>query len=142
MQMHEQQRIEVDGATIEVSRGGTGQPVVCSAHPFYAEPTEGGILSDPLRGMGTVIVVTPRGLGGSSPIQSPRELTMDQLVEDLEAVRQRLGVEHWIFAGPSAGGALGLRYTVRFPQALAGLILTGTAASWPKVLDDPQSVFS
>ena len=88
-----QQFVDVDGATLEILSSAGGQPVVCSAHPLYAEPAEGGLLSDTLIGTRRVVVVNPRGLGGSSPARSPRDMMMAQLVEDLEAVHHRLGIE-------------------------------------------------
>jgi pimeloyl-ACP methyl ester carboxylesterase len=54
---------------------------------------------------------------------------MEALADDLEAARIALGLERWIMAGHSTGGMVALIYALRYPEALAGLILSGTAAS-------------
>jgi hypothetical protein len=87
--MRQQQLIIVDGAQLEVYTGGSDNVTVCTAHPCLAEMAEGGILSDPFLDIAQVVTVSPRGLGSSSP----GNVTMSQLVEDLEAVRCSLGID-------------------------------------------------
>jgi len=138
--VRQQELVAIDGIELEVYTAppGDGDVTVCTAHPCFAEAAEGGILSDPFRGIAQVVTVSPRGLGSSSPGNA----SLSQLVVDLEAVRRSLGIDEWVFAGPSAGGAVGLLYALQFPHSLQGLILSVTTSSWPSVLDDPLSVFS
>jgi proline iminopeptidase len=141
--MHRQQQfIASDSVSIEIFTGGSGDLTVCTTHPFFAETTEGGILSDPFVDFCRVVAVSPRGLGGSTPQQGSHGLGMNQLVEDLEATRQALRIDHWVFAGSSASGFIGLLYALRFPHVLQGLILSVTGSSWPRVTADPESIFS
>lgn len=130
--------VRLADAQLEVHLGTPGSSTVCTAHPCFAETEDGGILSDPFDGLARVVTVSPRGLGDSSP----GRVSLSRQVDDLESVRRSLGLDPWIFAGPSAGGALGLLYALRFPQALAGLILSVTTPDWPGVLADPRSIFS
>ena len=132
------QLVQLADAQLEIHIGPPGRLTVCTAHPCFAETEEGGILSDPFDGVAQVVTVSPRGLGNSSP----GRVGLSRQVDDLESVRRSLGLDSWIFAGPSAGGALGLLYALRFPQALAGLILSVTSSSWPRVLADSLSIFS
>jgi proline iminopeptidase len=44
------------------------------------------------------------------------------LVEDLEALRQELGVERWVLLGHSFGGTLALEYAARHPEHVAGVV--------------------
>src|SRR5690349_5897750 len=92
--------------------------------------------------MGRLVVVNPRGVGGSSPDREPREATFGQHADDLEAVRRRLGVERWAFWGESGGGVLGLLYALRHPQALGGLILAYMGPSGRLIAEDERSVLS
>ncbi len=57
-----------------------------------------------------VVRVQARGVGNSSAPRDARDLTFGRHVADLEAVRQWLGVERWVYAGGSAGGCIGLLY--------------------------------
>jgi proline iminopeptidase len=130
--------VQLADAQLEVHIGPPGSLTVCTSHPCFAETADGGILSDPFDGLAQVVTVSPQGLGDSSP----GVVGLSRQVDDLESVRRSLGLDSWIFAGPSAGGALGLLYAIRFPQALAGLILSVTTPDWPRVLADPRSICS
>jgi proline iminopeptidase len=135
----EQRMIDVDGATLEVFLAGEGEPVVCMSHPFRAMSTEDG----PTHGApGRRIAVNPRGVGQSSAIRSPGDLTFQQHVSDLEAIRQQLGIARWVFVGPWAGGGVGLLYALQHPDALGGLVVAMMVPSGPGLLQDERSVFS
>ena len=134
----QQHLIKIDGAQLEVYTGATDDVIVCTAHPAFGETADGGILTDPFVDIAQVVTVSPRGIGASSP----GPITLSQFVEDLETVRRSLGIGSWIFAGPSAGGAIGLLYALHFPHALKGLILSVTTPSWPQVFADPLSILS
>lgn len=53
---------------------------------------------------------------------------LDDLVDDLEALRDRLGIEAAHFAGHSLGGMIGPRYALRYPGRVKSLGLWSTAA--------------
>ena len=64
---------------------------------------------------------------GRSP--SPRPpYTLDDLVEDVEALRRELHVEKAHFAGHSLGGMIGPAYARRYPDRVLSLGLYSTAA--------------
>jgi 3-oxoadipate enol-lactonase len=64
---------------------------------------------------------------GKSPTPLP-PYTLDDLVEDLEALRAELGIERAHFAGHSLGGMIGPAYARRYPQRVSSLGLFSTAA--------------
>lgn len=64
---------------------------------------------------------------GLSPLPEGR-FTLDDLVDDLEALRHRLGIDRAHFAGHSLGGMIGPRYALRFPDRVLSLGLWSTAA--------------
>ena len=64
---------------------------------------------------------------GLSPLPDGR-FGLDDLVDDLEALRARLGIEKAHFAGHSLGGMIGPRYALRFPDRVLSLGLWSTAA--------------
>ena len=59
----------------------------------------------------------------------PETLTLARLVDDIEGLRQALGLDEVFLLGHSFGGFLALMYALTYPRSLAGLILVGTAAS-------------
>ena len=64
---------------------------------------------------------------GASPVPKP-PYTLDDLVEDLEALRKELGIERAHFAGHSLGGMIGPAYARKYPQHVLTLGLWSTAA--------------
>jgi 3-oxoadipate enol-lactonase len=64
---------------------------------------------------------------GLSPLPDGR-FGLDDLVDDLEALRIRLGIDRAHFAGHSLGGMIGPRYALRHPDRVLSLGLWSTAA--------------
>jgi pimeloyl-ACP methyl ester carboxylesterase len=50
-------------------------------------------------------------------------LSWDRLADDLVALLERLGIERAVVGGTSMGSAVALRFALRHPQRLSGLIL-------------------
>lgn len=72
-----------------------------------------------------VVLIDQRGTGASTPPGSVRHNRTDRLIEDIEAIRMRLGVERWGVLGGSWGAALALAYAGRHPQSVTGVVLRG-----------------
>lgn len=69
-----------------------------------------------------------RGQGRSA--RGPKETyTLENNVEDMEALRQYLGLEKIVLIGSSYGGMVALSYAVKYPQNVSHLIVIATAAS-------------
>jgi pimeloyl-ACP methyl ester carboxylesterase len=64
---------------------------------------------------------------GLSPVPPP-PYSLDDLVDDLEALRQELGIPKAHFMGHSLGGMIGPAYARRHPDRLLSLGLLSTAA--------------
>ena len=74
----------------------------------------------------TVITYDLRGHGASP--RSEGAFGLDELVADLERLRERTGVEQAHFAGHSLGGMIGPAYAHRYPDRVLSLGLLSTAA--------------
>ncbi len=74
---------------------------------------------------------------GLSPLPEGR-FGLDDLVDDLEELRARLGVERAHVAGHSLGGMIGPRYAHRYPDRVLSLGLWSTAAF--RTADDSAKV--
>ena len=84
----------------------------------------------------------PPGVGPSTPQWQPSDVTFAQHIDDLEAVRQQLGGEPWVYWGASGGSIIGLLYALRYPDALHGLILAVIGPSGRQIAEDARSVLS
>jgi proline iminopeptidase len=67
-----------------------------------------------------------RGAGRSTPRGSLVHNSTDQLLDDLELLRRRLGVQRWLVAGGSWGATLALLHALDQPDAVLGLLLRNT----------------
>lgn len=72
-----------------------------------------------------IILFDQRGCGRSRPKGLLKHNTTGHLVEDIELIRQHLGIEKWLVFGGSWGTTLALTYAQRFADKVAGLILRG-----------------
>lgn len=70
-----------------------------------------------------------RGCGASRPRGGIARNTLQALVSDLEALRQKLGVERWSLLAGSWGTVVALAYVQRHPQRVDRLVLRGAFAA-------------
>ena len=57
------------------------------------------------------------------------------LIADIERIREHLGVERWLVLGGSWGSTLAIAYAERFPNRVTGLILFGVTTGRHKEFD-------
>ncbi len=72
-----------------------------------------------------IILVDQRGSGRSTPHAILENNTTQDLVSDMEFVREQLGVNKWLLFGGSWGSTLSLVYAETHPDRVLGLILRG-----------------
>ena len=72
-----------------------------------------------------VVLFDQRGCGRSTPHASLEANTTWDLVNDIEAIRQTLGIERWLLFGGSWGSTLALAYAQHHPERVIGMILRG-----------------
>ena len=104
---------------------GTG-PALFLIHGIGARRATFAGLIGALKDRFTCISYDLRG-HGESPVPEGR-FGLDDLVDDLEALRARLGIEQAHFAGHSLGGMIGPAYALRYPERVLSLGLWSTAA--------------
>lgn len=66
-----------------------------------------------------------RGCGKSRPNASLDDNTTWSLIEDIERLREHLGVEKWCVFGGSWGSTLALAYAIKHPERVESLVLRG-----------------
>jgi len=72
-----------------------------------------------------IILFDQRGCGRSRPSGESTNNTTQHLIDDMERIRKRLGIERWLLFGGSWGAALALLYAQRYSQRVTGLIIRG-----------------
>ncbi|NBZ86300.1 alpha/beta fold hydrolase [Stagnihabitans tardus] len=101
-------------------------PALFMIHGIGARRATFDRMVEGLRDRFTCITYDLRG-HGLTPWDGAR-FGLDDLVDDLEALRARLGIEAAHVAGHSLGGMIGPRYALRYPERVLSLGLWSTAA--------------
>ncbi len=120
-------RVDVGDAELYVEEEGSGVPLVLinggpGGTHHYFHPWFGQI-----REFARVIYYDQRGTGLSDYEPGADGYTVEQAVDDLDALRAALGIDKWVLVGFSYGGFLAQYYTATHPQNVAGLVLVGAS---------------
>lgn len=112
-ELHYEQAGNRDGVPVVVLHGGPGFGLIAK-HRMLFDP-------DHYR----IIMFDQRGAGKSSPLGETRANTTPLLIEDIETLRMRLGIERWIVFGGSWGSTLSIAYAQEHPERVLGVGLRG-----------------
>src|SRR6266567_8994608 len=85
----------------------------------------------PLAGTAQLVFFDHRGQGRSGladPEGDPARFTLDENVEDMEALRRYLGLGPIVSIGTSYGGMVAMAHAARYPDSVSRLVLVVTAA--------------
>ena len=102
-----------DGIPILFVHGGPGAACDISSRRFY----------DPQ--VYRIITFDQRGCGRSTPHGELQENTTQDLLQDMEKIREYLDIESWVLFGGSWGSTLSLLYAQAHPERVLGMILRG-----------------
>lgn len=87
-----------------------------------------------------LVFVDHRGSGRSAPAD-PETYTLEENIEDLEALRDYLGLDRICLLGSSYGGMVAQGYAIDYPDRVSNLVLSSTAASY-RFLEEAQQVLN
>jgi proline iminopeptidase len=116
-----------DGRRLAYRREGDGPLVVC--HPG-GPGLSGAEFADfaGLRDSFELLLLDPRGTGGSDRPDDRRSYSFDDYVADLEELRSHLESERFALLGFSHGGIVAMAYAAAHPDRVDALLLVGTLA--------------
>jgi proline iminopeptidase len=106
------------GAPIVIVHGGPG-----ASHDYFLPYLL------PLARQNRLVFIDERGSGRSQKLEDPAGYTVENMVEDVEAVRQGLVLGTITLLGHSYGGVLAQAYALKYQNNLSHLILCSTFAS-------------
>ncbi len=72
-----------------------------------------------------IVIYDQRGAGRSTPLGEIHNNTTPHLIDDIEVLRQYLGITEWLVFGGSWGSTQALAYSETYPARCLGLILRG-----------------
>jgi len=102
-----------DGKPCVILHGGPGGAINPTMRRFF-DPTKW-----------RMALFDQRGCGRSRPNASLQDNTTWSLIEDIERLREHLGVEKWCVFGGSWGSTLALAYAIKHPERVESLVLRG-----------------
>lgn len=124
---------DVNGFKMATTDLGSGRPVVF-VHGYPLSRRMWEPQAEALADICRVIAPDLRGHGGSEPVPGP--YSMELFADDLAALLDKLEVrQKIILCGLSMGGYAAFAFYRKYPQRLAGLVLTATRAAD----DSPQA---
>jgi proline iminopeptidase len=137
--MWTQQFIKTKRGCFEFFMKGVGEPI-CVTHLYSAFNLNGNTFANSFTNQYAVYLVNLRGAGNSVKSIHADDLSMEESIKDLEAIREALDIKKWAFAGHSTGGMLGLVYALQIPQSLEKIVIGGAAAS-KEYMNHPGSIY-
>ncbi len=127
--------VDANGVLIYYEALGKGEPLLIvhggpgASHDYFLPYLL------PLARTNRVIFIDERGSGKSEKLEDPKGYTVENMVEDVEAVRDHLGLGKISLLGHSYGGVLAQAYAFKYQANLSHLILGSTFHS-TKALND------
>ena len=116
-----------DGRKLSYRKLGHGPVLVCHpGGPGFSATYFGDLAA--LWEQYTLIMLNPRGTGGSTRPADRRAYEIDDYVADLEELRAHLGLERMLLLGHSHGGVVAQAYAAKFPGRVRALVLASTLA--------------
>jgi proline iminopeptidase len=124
-----------DGVKLYVKVAGQGLPCVFvhggpGAGSYSFEALGGRALESQLQ----MIYLDQRGSGRSAS-DPQSNYSLDRLVQDLEDLRQQLGLERWVVMSHSFGGLIATQYAAKHPDRVQALILVNSILNLPATME-------
>src|SRR5437868_11420401 len=121
--------VDANGIMIYYKTLGRGEPLLIvhggpgASHDYFLP------FLLPLARHHRLVFIDERGSGRSQQLENPSGYTVENMVEDVETVRQALNLGKISLLGHSYGGALAQAYALKYQRNLSHLILASTWSS-------------
>lgn len=133
-------KINIGDCNLYVEEEGSGEAIVLlhggpgsthhGFHPAFSEASE----------FARIIYYDQRGCG-LSDYEPGDAYSVEQAADDLDKLREKLGIKKWIVLGHSYGGFLAQYYTTIYPENVSGLIIVCGSTGMHKGYNNNQYSF-
>ncbi|MDQ2068783.1 alpha/beta fold hydrolase [Natronospira bacteriovora] len=114
--------LDRDGSRLRYCSEGKGRPLFVIGSSRYYPPT----FSESLKRSCRMHFADMRHFAELNGPAAKQALHLNDYLDDIEAIRETLGLEDVVLLGHSHHGNLALEYARCFPDSIAGLVLVGT----------------
>src|SRR5580704_8600232 len=121
--------VDANGVLIYYTTFGRGEPLVIvhggpgASHDYFLPYLL------PLARTNKLVFIDERGSGRSEKLEDVKQYTVENMADDVEAVRVALNLGKISLLGHSYGGVLAEAYALKYPEHLWHLVLASTFAS-------------
>src|SRR5215813_1393002 len=121
--------VDANGVLIYYKSLGSGSPLLVvhggpgASHDYFLPYLL------PLARTHRVVFIDERGSGRSQKLEDAKVYTVENMADDVEAVRRALGLGKVALLGHSYGGVLAQAYAFKYPASLSKLLLCSTFSS-------------
>ncbi len=132
----ESEFVKIEGGKLHYKIYGSGQPVLIINGGPGMNSDGFSSLAELLSDDYMAILFDQRGTGQSELQEvDSKTVTMDLMLQDIEALRIHLKIEEWVILGHSFGGFLAQYYAVFHPDRIKGMILSGSGGIDLEIFD-------
>ena len=118
--------IEIDGSTLDYVVEGKGIPCLVIGSSVYYPKT----FSKELRKHLKMYFVDLKWFAKGYKKENLDTVTIASIVQDVEQIRQELGLEKPLIMGHSIHGTIAMEYVKAFGNSVKGLVVIGSPAAW------------
>lgn len=116
--------ITSDGIKLYIERSGKGASCIyLHGGPGYWSKSFQHFAGDHVEEDLEMVYLDQRGCGRSAHDPN-KNYSLIRLIEDIEEVREQLGITEWYLMGHSFGGVLAINYAYQYPEKVTGIILS------------------
>ena len=118
--------IEIDGSTLEYTIEGEGIPCLVIGSSIYYPRT----FPDKLRLHLKMYFVDMKWFAKGYAKEDLNQVTIETIVEDIEQIREALGLKMPLIMGHSIHGTMATEYVKKYGDKVSGLIVIGSPSEW------------
>ena len=127
--------IQVAGAELPYLVEGSGTSCLVYGSPIYYPRTFSARFKSALR----CAHVADRGFLSGATRREGAPFAVPEAVEDIEAARKALGLDHVVLVGHSIHGLVVLAYAVKYPGHVSHVVAIGAPPTWPSPADSIEA---
>ena len=111
------------------TEGDERSPGLLLLHGILSSNLQWSLNREALRGHFQVVAAELWGHGSSPAPRDPGRYRVEAYLAELEALRERQGIDRWFVCGQSFGAGIAIRYALAHPDVVRGLVVTNSRSA-------------